>query len=290
MPEPQLTADFEWVSHPWGRLLRCRPLAEVAPHGFTTRELQLSGDDPAARDGWNRLAAAFGVEADRLARLTQVHGATVLGVPEDTAGAAASGTWGEGDALITAQYGTALAVKVADCVPILIADRRLGAVAAVHAGWRGTAAAIVQAAVHALARQYGSRPVDLVAAIGPSIGPCCYEVGTDVCDQFLEAGTLPGELADWFSVAPAPAQADGLGLGASARSHGRRGVPGKLWLDTWRANADQLAMAGVPREQVHVSRLCTACYPELLHSYRVDGLRAGRMAGVICRRPSDRRT
>jgi copper oxidase (laccase) domain-containing protein len=101
-----------------------------------------------------------------------------------------------------------------------------------------------------------------------------------VFDTFLEAGMLPDWLSEWLSVAPAPAQAEGIGLGAEARARGR-GVPGKFYLNTWQANADQLAGAGVPRAQIHVSGLCTACYPELLHSYRVDGARAGRMVGAI---------
>lgn len=283
MPEPLLSADFEWQRHAWGRSLVCRSLAGVAHHLFTTRELVLPAG-ASAGDGWHRLAAALGVTEDRLARLHQVHGAAVLRVPQETSAPGASGVCGDGDALMTEDPSVALAVKVADCVPVLLADTRTGAVAAVHAGWRGTAAGIVEAAVANLGRAFGSRPDDLVAAIGPSIGPCCYEVGTDVFDTFLEAGMLPDWLSEWFLVAPAPAQAEGLGLGAEARTRGR-GTPGKFWLNTWQANADQLEGAGVQREQIHVSGLCTACYPELLHSYRVDGAKAGRMVGAIRRRP-----
>lgn len=243
----------------------------------------MSASGPLARGGWSRLAAVVGVETAQLATLTQVHGAHVVRVPEETTGPTAAGTWAEGDGLITDRPDLALAVKVADCVPILVADRRTGAVAAVHAGWRGTAASMASAAVRALIRAYGVRPSDVVAAIGPSIGPCCCEVGTDVCDRFLEAGTGPRELAEWFSVAPKAAQVEGLGLGYEARSTGRAGKPGKLWLDTWRANADQLAAAGIPPGQVHISGLCTACFPALLHSYRVDGTASGRMAAVIRR-------
>jgi len=284
MPEPLLSADFEWVRHDVGRSLVCGPLAEVAPHLFTTRELPLSGAQGVAEDGWRRLAAALGVTDDRLVRLHQVHGATVLHALAEVSPPGAAGVCGEGDALMTRDPEVALAVKVADCVPILLADRRTGAVAAVHAGWRGTAAAIVEAAVGRLGQAFGSRPEDLVAAIGPSIGPCCYEVGPDVFDTFLEAGMVPDWLSEWFLVAPAPAQSEGLGLGVAARTQGR-GAPGKFWLNTWQANADQLAGAGVPREQVFVSGVCTACYSDLLHSYRVDGARAGRMVGAIRRRP-----
>jgi hypothetical protein len=283
MPEPVLPATFAWVRDPGGRVLCCLPLGEVAHHAFTTRELELSAGGPAASGGWATLAAVVGVEVAHLATLTQVHGAHVVRVPEETNGPTAAGTWAEGDGLVTDRPNLALAVKVADCVPILLADRRTGAVAAVHAGWRGTAASIASAAVRELIRVYGVRPSGLVAAIGPSIGPCCCEVGTDVCDRFLEAGARPDELAEWFTVVPKAAQVEGLGLGQAARSEGRAGKPGKLWLDTWLANADQLVSAGVARERVYISGLCTACFPGLLHSYRVDGPRAGRMAGVIRR-------
>lgn len=261
--------------------MRCVPLSGVARHAFTTRELVLPGAGAPDGQGWLDLAGLFEVAPARLAQLNQVHGAQVVRIPTDAAGARGNGTWADGDALITSQEDVALAVKTADCVPILIADRITGAVAAVHAGWRGTAAAVVQATVHAMERSFGTRPADLLAAIGPSIGPCCCEVGTDVCDAFLEAGARPDELAEWFTVVPKPAQHEGLGLGHAARSAGRAGRAGKLWLDPWLANADQLVAVGVPRPQVWLSGLCTACYPELLHSYRADGARSGRMAAVV---------
>ncbi len=121
----------------------------------------------------------------------------------------------------------------------------------------------------------------MIAALGPSIGPCCYQVGTEVADRYIEAGAGPHEIAEWFSVAPAPARHVGLGLGSAAGSTGLATTPGRLWLDTWRANADQLAAAGVPRGNIHVAGICTACYADLLHSYRVDGPRAGRLVAAI---------
>jgi polyphenol oxidase len=259
---------------------------EVAQHAFTARERQLSDVPAHERHGlWANLGDYFEISADRIARLTQVHGAQVLQVPHNARAADPSGTWGRGDALMTDDPSFVIAVKVADCVPILLADRRLGVVAAVHAGWRGTAAAIAVTAVHALTDAFGSNPSDLVAAIGPSIGPCCYEVGTEVCDHFIEAGARPAEVAEWFSVAPKPAQYEGLGLGTPARAAGMATTPGKLWLDTWQANGDQLAAAGVLPDQIFVSRLCTACFPHLFHSYRVEGARAGRMVAAIRSQP-----
>jgi YfiH family protein len=285
MPDPNLPASFEWTLLPTSRGLVCRPLAKVAQHVFTCRERQLPDSVSPAHQGlWAALATVFGVSAEQVARLTQVHGTHVVRVPEDTSGAGPSGTWGRGDALVTDDPELVIAIKTADCVPILLADGRRGVVAAVHAGWRGTAAAMCAAAVRALETSYGSAPSDLLAAIGPSIGPCCYEVGTEVFDRFIKAGTRPDEVAEWFSVLPKPAQAEGLGLGVAARAAQTAATPGKLWLDTWQANADQLAAAGVPRDQIHVSRLCTACFPGMFHSYRVEGARAGRMVGAIRRR------
>lgn len=281
MPEPTLPASFEWVDQPWGRALQCRPLALVAPHLFTTRQLTLGGPDGNADEGWRALAAAFKVDRGRLAQLTQVHGTRVVAVPEEAGAARPSGTWADGDALITEAAGFALAVKAADCVPLLIGDRRRGVVAAIHAGWRGTAAGVAAATVLAMGQRYGSRPADLEVAVGPSIGPCCYQVGTDVCDAFLEAGADPHDVAEWFMVSPAPSRGADLGLGSEARKAGTAVQAGRLWLDTWQANSAQLMAAGVPPGQIHVAGLCTACYPDLLHSYRVDGARAGRMAGAI---------
>ncbi len=281
MPEPVLPEPFEWVSHARGRALRCRPLAEVAAHVFTTRAAPALARGGGAGDGWALVADLPAVAPARIVHLAQVHGARAVSVPADAAGPRAAGTWADADAAATADPALAVAVKVADCVPILLADRRSGAVAAVHAGWRGTAAGAAAAAVETLVRRHGATASDLLAALGPSIGPCCYEVGTEVADQFMEAGARPHELAEWFSIEPRAAQHAGLGLGSRAGPAGRAARPGKLWLDVWRANADQLVAAGMHPERIYVAGLCTACYPGLLHSYRVDGPRAGRLIAAI---------
>lgn len=278
MPEPLESDSFELIAHPHGRALVCRPLALVAPHVFTTRVPSTPGPPAASADGWAQVAGILGVAEARIVRLTQVHGARVVRVPDEAPGPRATGTWADADAAVTADPGLALAVKVADCVPILLADPRTGAVAAVHAGWRGTAELAAAAAVAALGDRYASAPRDLVAALGPSIGPCCYQVGTEVADRFIETGVGPGEIAEWFSVEPRPARRVGLGLGSAA---GAAAAAGKLWLDTWRANADQLAAAGVQRANIHVAGICTACHADVLHSYRVDGARAGRLLAAI---------
>ena len=250
---PELPETFEWIGESWGAALRCRPLADVAPHLFTTRQLRLSGD----RD-WKRLATAVG--AQDVLRVTQVHGRSVLiagpvGTPADPSHA---------DVLLSGESGMAVAVRAADCVPLLIADARSGAVAAVHAGWRGTAAGAATAAVEALQQHFGGRAADFVAAIGPCIGACCYEVGADVVDAFAAAGH-PRRMVDrWFRLSSS---------GTPARP--------SLRLDVAAANRDQLVLAGVPETQVHVSGLCTAMHLELFASFRAEGNAAGRIAGVV---------
>jgi copper oxidase (laccase) domain-containing protein len=139
-------------------------------------------------------------------------------------------------------------------------------VAAVHAGWRGTAARAAVAAIDALGREFGTRPGDLVVALGPSIGACCYEVGTNLVDAFAAAGHERYLIDRWF-LSPPPAR------GSSER-------PG-LTLDVARANSDQLVLAGVPEDQIFASGLCTAMHLDVLTSYRKEKDKATRLAGVI---------
>lgn len=152
---------------------------------------------------------------------------------------------------------SAIGVRVADCAPILIADRRLGVVAAAHAGWRGTVQRAAAVAVESMTREFGSGPADLVAAIGPCLGACCGEVGQDVVRAFEDAGHE--QVGRWFTTGPTP----------------------RPYLDLARANADQLRDAGIPAGSIHVSGLCTRTHAGLLHSYRADGAAAGRMVGAI---------
>ena len=173
-------------------------------HAFSTRA---DGDARQALPGWPSIA-----------RVRQVHGNHVVPA-SDPAGHPAEPT--EADGIVTAQPGRAIGILTADCVPILLADTRLRVVAALHAGWRGTAAAIATAGVRSMVEKHGSRPQDLIAAIGPSIGPCCYAVGPDLHAHF----------------------APGLFTG----DH----------LDLWEANRRQLAAAGVP--DITVLAECTGC-------------------------------
>ena len=191
-------------------------------HGFGTR--------------LSDIPAAF----PQLATLKQIHSSSC--VPAE----GRAGLLGEGDALIENQPGSVVAVKTADCIPVLLVDERRRVVAAVHAGWRGTAARIAADAVALMGRRFGTSAVDLHAAIGPGIGECCYEVGAEVAEHF----------------------------GGQGRGH----------IDLAAANRRQLEESGVTQGRIYASNLCTMCRIGEFHSFRRDKDAAGRMysfAGVL---------
>jgi len=249
---PAPSGDFHWTHEDWGPMLRCCALDAVAQHGFTTRQLALRPGETWG-GGWVAAARSVGCGIERLQRVRQVHGAVVHVATVDT-----PPTLPDADAVIAATPGLAVAVVAADCVPILLADRTSGAVAAVHAGWRGTAADVAGAAVAALTREWGVAPERLVAAIGPSIGACCYTVGPELVTAFLHAGHPAEAVARWFT-----------------------STAGRLVLDLWHANRDLLVAAGLRPDCVHVAGLCTQSHATIFESFRADGDRAGRMAAII---------
>ena len=263
MSLPPIPDTFEWTTEAWGAALRCTPLGAIAPHLFTTRQLSISS--PA-----DNTALAAAVDAAALAMAKQVHGRTVIVVRDGDAlpwpGEDSADAVPEADVFVSSSRDVAVAIRVADCVPLLMADRQRGVVAAVHAGWRGTAARAATAALDALAREFGTQPADVMAAIGPSIGPCCYEVGTELVDAFAAAGHERYLIDRWFLAPPPP-----------RGSHERP----KLRLDVAGANRDQLLLAGLPEDQIFSSDLCTAMHLDVLTSYRAEKDAAGRLAGVI---------
>ena len=259
-------SGFRWSDESWGRALRCDPLSEVAQHLFTTRQLQLRATNvsaetsPAAVDAaWAQAAAAVGAPADALMRVKQVHGRQVRVLKAGAVDPAAGAARPEADALASNQPGIVLVVQVADCVPVLLADARRGAAGAAHAGWRGTAAGVTRATVETMTRELGTDPADLVVAIGPSIGACCYTVGGELMDAFRSGGATEEQLARWFS----------------------RTASGDLRLDLWTANRDQLLAAGVPADRIFTAGLCTQTHADTFDSYRAAGPNAGRMAALI---------
>jgi len=179
-----------------------------------------------------------------VATLRQVHSDRVLiaGMP---------GVLGEGDAMITNQPGIALAIRTADCLPVLMADLRHRAVAAVHAGWRGAVAEIAPKTVAAMGREFGTRPEDLLIAIGPGIGACCFEVGPEVGGQFAAFFPERNDLGERTKV------------------------------DLAETICRQLGRTAVQERQIVVAGLCPACSPAHFHSYRRDREQAGRMVTTI---------
>lgn len=260
------TADpaFQWNAETWGAALRCAPLRAHAQHVFTTRQLQLRGGPESQRQEWAAAAASAGTTVDRVVRVKQVHGRSVRVIRRGATPIDAYRDQPEGDAIVSDVPGLALTVLVADCVPVLLVDRTRGAAAAIHAGWRGTCAGVVRAAVDTMARELGSRPEQLMAAIGPSIRSCCYEVGEELIDAFRVEGHAESDIARWFARVPDTANGGG-----------------SLRLDVARANRDQLIAAGVEASAIFDCGLCTKTHCDTFDSYRADGEKAGRMAAMI---------
>jgi hypothetical protein len=272
---PKPNGPFRWVQLSGGPALVCDALTPVASHFFTTRAWKL-GDPAATESGWIEVADAAGVEFARLGRLRQVHGAaSVIQRKGSEHTERNEGTLDEADIILTDDAAQAITIRVADCQPILIVDRRTRAVAAAHAGWRGLAARVPVVTVARLAAEFGSRPQDLLVAIGPSIGACCYEVGPDVRERFKAFSDA--EVERWFALEPKAL----VGNPPVATLPATRQT-GHWFFDGWQCALDQLTSAGVPADQIFVASLCTASHGGVFCSYRRDGAGAtGRMVGVI---------
>ncbi|HKS26647.1 MAG TPA: peptidoglycan editing factor PgeF [Pyrinomonadaceae bacterium] len=263
---------FKWRERDHVRALSCLALERDGfTNGFSTR---MGGTSPMPQDALNLAGfnedAAENIHENRrrflrlfdgdwaLAAVWQMHSADVR-VVRDKEDARSDEE--RCDALTTDAPGVLLAVKSADCVPVIIGDSRTGACAAIHAGWRGTVARIVERTIERMKEQYGTKAEDLRAAIGPAAGACCYEVGAEVIEAFRSGF----EDAD------------------SLFNHTREG---HALIDLQRANRSQLIHSGVPADRVHTAPFCTMCRTDLFFSYRreksVHG-RVGRLMSVIGR-------
>jgi YfiH family protein len=209
------------------------------------------GDDPAAvAENLSRTCAAFGIRREHLVSPNQRHTTNVRRV-----GVADRGrVWPGYDTLITDEPGVPLLLRYADCTPVLIYDPAHHALALIHSGWRGTVQGAARVAVDALATEFGSRPTELVAAIGPSIGPCCYEVGEDVTSAVHAGFDRPGDL---------------LSSPNGGRPH----------FDLWAANRRWLADAGI--RQIEVAAICTACHTDEFYSHRAHKGKTGHFGAVM---------
>jgi YfiH family protein len=261
-----------------------------AVHGFSTRvggrsglkgarALNLGFTDWDTRTAViaNRRAflSVLGAAKLRLATLKQVHSDianVACTLPEEPL---------SGDALITRRPYLLIGVQTADCVPILLADARRRAVAAVHAGWRGTLARVAAKTLGRMRLEFGTRPEDVVAALGPSIERCCYEVGPEVAQAY--AGQF-AQAAEWFD-GPFARLATGEEPNPlpwlTMAPPGHLPEPERVRLDLRAANRWQLVDAGVSPRRIASSSLCTACRTDLFFSYRREGAGTGRLMAVI---------
>jgi len=289
------SATWETLRSGGLQILRARALAELPwlVHGFSMRpggrSLIERGSKAGALNlgftGWDtrenvlanraKLLAALNAPEMKLSTLRQFHSDVIYvldALPEQ-------GT--RGDAAITRMPGLLLAVQTADCIPILLVDPERRAVAAVHAGWRGTLRRIVAKTLGRMCAALGSKPSSVLAALGPAIGTCCYEVGPEVAQayagQFAEARQWFEGPFDKLAAGEEPTPLQWLTMGPP----GHDPPPPRVRLDLVAANRWQLLDAGVEASHIAASPLCTSCRTDLLFSYRKEGDRTGRLMGVI---------
>ncbi len=231
----------------------------------------------AVRENRARLLRAVFGGARPLVTLEQVHSSLIHRMVGAQVG---DRPLSKGDGLMTGEPGVVLGMATADCVPVLVADRKTGAVAAFHAGWRGTLRRIVEGGVGRMRLEFGSKPEDLLAAIGPAIGQCCYAVGDEVEAEFRSQFHYADELfREVYDEDPVKKKYPMLFLNQRAPGHGDMG-PG-LHLDLAEANRRQLLDAGLHPASVEVLPYCTSCRGDLFFSYRAEHGRTGRMLAVI---------
>jgi YfiH family protein len=300
-PQPDLqTASRAPIRPPWVlsesgalQVLQLAPLQKLPwlVHGFSTRlggvspldgqsVLNLSFMDWDSKENVakNRrlFQSAVGANDLTLVAMKQIHSALIRLFPSPPAQPC------KGDGSATNAPGVLLAVQTADCVPILLVDPKRRAVAGVHAGWRGTLARITQKAVGRMQFEFGSNPSDLLAAIGPSIGPCCYEVGAEFVSKFTAQFA---DAADYFDEARSGEEPNPLQW-MNMMPPGHQPPPKNVHLDLRKANRSQLLAAGLPAQNIFTSDLCTSCRTDLLFSYRKEGTQSGRLLAVVGIRPA----
>lgn len=227
---------------------------------FHSLNLQFNSDDDShsnITENYRIITLSQGFKPDDVMTLQQIHSDKIVAVDGAFAERCPDYRPFEADALVTNMKGILLSIRTADCVPILLYDSVNGAIGAVHAGWQGTFRQIGTKTVRRMSELYGTNPADIRAAIGPSIGVCCYEVGTDFHSKFH---TEYGEPINRFFRIE-----DGK----------------KPYCDLKEMNKSFLVQAGIPEENIEVSELCTMCNPELFYSHRRSGVKRGTMAAFI---------
>jgi YfiH family protein len=218
-----------------------------------------------------RLQAAVGASDLEFVSLHQIH-SDVVRIFDATPSKQC-----KGDALATKRKGLLLGVRTADCSPVLVVDPKKRVVAAIHAGWRGTLARIVAKTIGQMQMEFGSQPKDLLAAVGPTIGGCCYEVGTEVAADFSAKFSNASEFFDELRTGDEPNPLQWLNM----MPPGHQPPAKKVLLDLKKANRLQLVDAGLLEKNIFVSELCTSCDVDRLFSYRKEGAMSGRLLGVV---------
>jgi YfiH family protein len=267
----------EWLVHGFstrtgGKTTVYRPGKTDLNLGFTNSD---DADNVTANRGLFVNAATGGKEILGMVTLRQIHSSLIRRVTADDIS-----TPLKGDGLMTDQPSVLLGIQTADCIPVLVADRKKRAVAAFHAGWRGTLARIVENGVGRMRVEFGSKPENLIASIGPGIGPCCYSVGDEVREQFESQFPYAPELFhEVYDSDPVKEKYPMLFLTARAPGHSDLG-PG-MHLDLVEANRRQLLAAGLKKGSVFVTGQCTGCNTDRFFSHRIEQGFTGRMMSVI---------
>jgi YfiH family protein len=292
-PTPRIAAPWRLRKSRGLQILELTPFSKLPwlVHGFSTRPGGVSSPDSEkvlnlgfmewdtrenVLKNRRQFQSALGAADLELFTLKQIHSDVIRIFPQSTVGTC------KGDASATNRPSLLLAIQTADCVPILLVDPKKQAIAAIHAGWRGTLARITEKAVGRMHLEFGSKPADLLAAIGPSIGPCCYEVAADFVTKF---SAQFADAADYFDEPRSGEEPNPLQW-LNMKPPGHQPPPKNVHLDLRKANRSQLLAGGLLAKNIYVSDLCTACHTGLLFSYRREGPLSGRLMSVIGLIPS----
>jgi len=250
--QSSLLADCAFLTHAF-----CTRRGGVSQDGYKSLNMSFKEGDEDNRvlQNWGRLAGAFNVPLEQFLVVNQVHKDDIF-IVKPYGGYFSSRAELDYDAIITDRAGLAICVKTADCVPVFIVDRMKKVIAAVHAGWRGSALGISAKAVRLLIENYESSPQDILAAVGPSIGRCCYQVVSGVADAFLK---LKDRERFLFT--------------------GKKS--GAWMLDLAEVNRRQLVESGVDEANIDVAGLCTVCNQDKFFSHRGSGGITGRQINFL---------
>jgi hypothetical protein len=250
--ESSLLSECDFLTHAF-----CTRRGGVSEDEYDSLNISFKEGDFESKvlQNWHRLAMAFAIPLDQFLTLNQVHGDDIFVIKPFGDYYSASEAL-DYDAIVTSRTNLAVCIKTADCVPVFIVDRIKKIIAVVHAGWKGTALEITAKVVRMLLEKYGSSPGDILTAIGPSIGQCCFAVDTPAANAFFEQKNTEAFLFP-----------------------GAR--PNKWMIDLAEANRLQILNCGIPEANMDVSDLCTSCRQDLFFSHRGSGGITGRQVNFM---------